>query len=37
MAEVNEMNNLLTVLIKKYFVGRAILKKKKFKWLVHTP
>lgn len=37
MAEVNEMSNQLTVLIKKYFVGRAILQRKEFKWLVHTP
>lgn len=31
MAEVNEMNNLLSVL-NYYFVGRVIFQRKKFKW-----
>lgn len=36
MNEVNEISNLLTVLVRKYFLGRAILQRKKFKWSVHS-
>lgn len=36
MNEVNEISNLLTVLVRKYFLGRAILQRKKFKWPVHS-
>lgn len=32
-----ETSNLLTVLMKKCFVGEAIFQRKKFKWLLHTP